>query len=79
MVNGFKKRHFPADFLLPCVRWYLKFKVSYVTSRKMMQERWFEVHDTTIHRLDPALCAAQSGRSWFAEFKVTCLDLLSHL
>jgi len=29
MPNGFKGRHFPADFILLCVRWYLKYSISY--------------------------------------------------
>jgi hypothetical protein len=47
MPNGFKGRHFPADFILLCVRWYLKFNVSYRHLAEMMQERGFEVHHTT--------------------------------
>jgi IS6 family transposase len=50
MPNGFKGRHFPADFILLCVRWYLKFNVSYRHLAEMMQERGFEVHHTTIYR-----------------------------
>lgn len=50
MPNGFKGRHFPADFILLCVRWYLKFNVSYRHLAEMMQERGFDVHHTTIYR-----------------------------
>jgi len=50
MPNGFKGRHFPADFILLCVRWYLKFNVSYRHLAEMMQERGFAVHHTTIDR-----------------------------
>src|SRR5438270_7829782 len=50
MPNGFKGRHFPADFILLCVRWYLKFNISYRHLAEMMQERSFDVHHTTIYR-----------------------------
>jgi transposase-like protein len=50
MPNGFKGRHFPADFILLCVRCYLKFNVSYRHLAEMMQGRGFEVHHTTIYR-----------------------------
>ena len=57
MPNGFKGRHFPAEFILLCVRWYLKFNVSYRHLAEMMQERGFEVHHTTIYRWIQTLCA----------------------
>ena len=50
MPSGFKGRHFPAEFILLCVRWYLKFNVSYRHLAEMMQERGFDVHHTTIYR-----------------------------
>lgn len=50
MSNDFKGRHFPADFILLCVRWYLKFNVSYRHLAEMMEERGFVVHHTTIYR-----------------------------
>ncbi len=50
MLNGFKGRHFPADFILLCVRWYLKYSISYRQLAEMMQERGFDVHHTTIYR-----------------------------
>ncbi len=49
-AKGFKGRHFPADFILLCVRWYLKYNVSYRQLAGMMQERGFEVCHTTIYR-----------------------------
>jgi transposase, IS6 family len=50
MPNRFKGRHFPADFILLCVRWYLKFNISYRHLAEMMQKRSFDVHHTTIYR-----------------------------
>jgi len=50
MPNGFKGRHFPADFILLCVRWYLKYSISYRQLAEMMEERGFDVHHTTIYR-----------------------------
>jgi transposase-like protein len=50
MPNGFKRCHFPGDFILLWLRWYLKFNVSYRHLAEMMQERGFEVHHTTIYR-----------------------------
>jgi transposase, IS6 family len=49
-VEWFRGRHFPADFILLCVRWYLKFNVSYRQLAEMMEERGVEVHHTTIYR-----------------------------
>ncbi len=50
MPNGFKGRYFPADFILLCVRWYLKYSISYRQLAEMMEERGFDVHHTTIYR-----------------------------
>jgi transposase, IS6 family len=50
MSNDFRGRHFPAEFILLCVRWYLKFNVSYRHLAEMMEERGFVVHHTTIYR-----------------------------
>jgi transposase-like protein len=50
MSSGFKGRHYPAEFILLCVRWYLKFNVSYRHLAEMMQERGFVVHHTTMYR-----------------------------
>ena len=51
MPNGFKGRHFPAEFILLCVRWYLKYNLSYRQLSEMMREqRGVEVHYSTIYR-----------------------------
>ena len=50
MSNGFRGRHFPADFILLCVRWYLKFNVSYRQLSEMMEERGVQLSYETIRR-----------------------------
>jgi len=39
----------PTSFLL-CVRWCLKYSISYRQLAEMMEERGFDVHHTTIYR-----------------------------
>jgi transposase-like protein len=35
----FKWRHFPAEIIILCVRWYLRYKLSYEDLTEMMAER----------------------------------------
>ena len=51
----FQRRHFPANFDLLCMRWYLKYNISYRHFAEMMQERGLEICHTTIYRLDSNL------------------------
>ena len=37
--NPFKWRHFEADIILVCVRWYLRYSLSYRDLEEMMRER----------------------------------------
>jgi len=46
----FKWRHFQADIILLCVRWYLKYSLSYRDLEEMMRERGLHVDHTTIYR-----------------------------
>ena len=46
----FKWRHFQADFILLCVRWYLRYPLSYRNLEEMMRERGLRVAHTTIYR-----------------------------
>ena len=46
----FKWRHFQAEFILLCVRWYLRYPLSYRNLEEMMQERGLKVDHTTIYR-----------------------------
>ncbi|MGI4756511.1 MAG: IS6 family transposase [Janthinobacterium lividum] len=55
----FKRRRFPVEIILLCVRWYCKYGISYRDLAEMMQERGVEVDPTTImrwiHRYAPEL------------------------
>jgi transposase-like protein len=46
----FKRRRFPAEIILLCVRWYCKYGISYRDLAEMMQERGVEVDPSTIMR-----------------------------
>lgn len=46
----FKWRHFQADIILLCVRWYLRYPLSYRQLEEMMRERGLHVDHTTIYR-----------------------------
>jgi len=48
--NPFKWRHFQADLILLCVRWYLRYALSYRDLEEMMLERGLHVDHTTIYR-----------------------------
>jgi transposase, IS6 family len=46
----FKWRHFQADIILLCVRWYLRYALSYRDLEEIMLERGLQVDHTTIYR-----------------------------
>ncbi len=46
----FKYRHFEAEIILLCVRWYLRYSLSYRDLEEMMAERGLCVNHTTIYR-----------------------------
>jgi transposase-like protein len=46
----FKGRHFERDIIVLCVRWYLRYKLSYRDLVEMMAERGLTVSHTTIMR-----------------------------
>ena len=48
--NLFKWRHFEAEIILLCVRWYLRYSLSYRDLEEMMRERGLQVDHTTIYR-----------------------------
>src|SRR5438132_6670385 len=48
--NLFKWRHFEAEIILLCVRWYLRYSLSYRDLEEMMRERGLHVDHTTIYR-----------------------------
>ena len=48
--NPFKWRHFQAEIILLCVRWYLRYALSYRDLEEIMLERGLHVDHTTIYR-----------------------------
>ena len=46
----FKWRHFEAEIIVLCVRWYLRYALSYRDLEEMMLERGLQVDHTTIYR-----------------------------
>ena len=49
-MSLFKRRRFPAEIILLCVRWYRKYGISYRDLAEMMSERGVSVHPSTIFR-----------------------------
>ena len=50
-VDGlFKGRHLDREVIVLCVRWYLRFKLSYRDLVEMMEERHLSLAHTTIMR-----------------------------
>src|SRR5690349_228648 len=48
--HPFKWRHFPEEIIVLCVRWYLRYALSYRDLEEMMAERGVEVDHSTIAR-----------------------------
>jgi IS6 family transposase len=48
--SPFKWRHFESEIILLCVRWYLRYALSYRDLEEMMAERGLVVDHTTIYR-----------------------------
>ncbi len=48
--NPFKWRHFQSDSILLCLRWYLRYSLSYRDLEEIMLERGLHVDHTTIYR-----------------------------
>jgi transposase-like protein len=46
----FKWRHYETEIILLCVRWYLRYALSYRDLEEMMNERGLSVDHTTIYR-----------------------------
>ncbi len=70
----FKGRHFDREIIILCVRWYLRFKLSYRDLVEMMAERGVDLAHTTIMRWIQRFVpefekrwnrfAYKAGRSW---------------
>lgn len=48
--HPFKWRHFQSEIILLCVRWYLRYSLSYRDLEEIMQERGLSVDHSTIFR-----------------------------
>src|SRR5260370_9876049 len=48
--QSLKWRYFEAEIILLCVRWYLRYALSYRDLEEMMQERGLYIDHTTIYR-----------------------------
>ncbi len=46
----FRWRHFHAEVILQCVRWYCKYGISYRDLEEMMSERGLGIDHTTLYR-----------------------------
>jgi transposase, IS6 family len=49
-TNPFKWRHYESEIILLCVRWYLRYALSYRDLEEMLEERNLTVDHTTIYR-----------------------------
>ena len=49
-TNLFKWRHYQSEIILLCVRWYLRYALSYRDLEEMMNERGLSLDHTTIYR-----------------------------
>jgi hypothetical protein len=49
-LSIFKRRRFPVEIILLCVRWYRKYGISYRDLAEMMQERGIKVDPSTLFR-----------------------------
>jgi hypothetical protein len=56
-MSVFKRRRFPVEIILVCVRWYCKYGITYRDLAEMMQERGVDVDASTIFRWGSALRA----------------------
>jgi transposase-like protein len=52
-LSIFKRRRFPVEIILLCVRWYCKYGISYRDLAEMMQERGIKVDPSTLFRWVP--------------------------
>ena len=50
MENPFKWHHYEGEIILLCVRWYLRYALSYRDLEEMMSERGLNVVHMTIYR-----------------------------
>ena len=53
--SPFKWRHFEAEIILLCIRWYVRSSLSYRDLEELLLERGLHVDHTTIYRSRPML------------------------
>jgi transposase-like protein len=63
LVELFAGRHFNREIIILCVRWYLRFKLSFRDLVEMMEERSLSMAHTTIMRWVHHY-APEFGRRW---------------
>ena len=57
----FERRHFDREIIVLCVRWYLRFKLSFRDLVEMMAERGLSMAHTTITIMRQSSSAAGTG------------------
>ncbi len=62
--HPFKWRHFQADIILLCVRWYLRYSLSYRDLEEMMRERGLYIDHTTISVRRFGVCEISPKGRW---------------
>ena len=67
-MSLFKRRRFPVEIILLCVRWYCKYGISYRDLAEMMQERGVAVDPSTIFRWVRRVNCPQKRRSKIPHF-----------
>jgi hypothetical protein len=55
--HPFKWRHFEPAIILLCMRWYVRYSLSYRDLEELMLERGLRVDHTTIYRSRAVLCS----------------------
>jgi transposase-like protein len=60
--DPFKWRHCQSEIILLCVRWYLRYALSYRDLEEMMNERGLSLDHTTIYRWVQAYAPEQEKR-----------------
>jgi len=62
-TNLFKWRHYESDIILLCVRWRLRYALSYRDLEEMMNERGLSLDHTTIYRSRSGICSGTGEKN----------------
>ena len=68
-AKPFKWRHYQAEIILLCVRWYLRYSLSYRDLEEMMAKRGLTLDHSTIARWVLAYATFTSGLPVCEEFR----------